>query len=528
MDFLFPYLKWNNKLMLKIINLITNNYFLKQKLQVPLFEKPIRRLTDTWRGNTQKGRRILDEMHTTSNISNFHNFLFLRDLRAEGSLKSRSTARTFVNNWIEEKHNLVSKIYDATTISSRIIVWSFCYTWFAESGERNFQKKLLNSIAFQAKYLELKLEKSIDSLERIIIIKGIIIAKSILYEEIKNISTLIELIDIELQFLINKDGGHVTRSPVLQIQLLRHLIEIRSVIAVLKNIDTKNLHTCTIKMGEFCRSFQMPNENLAWFNGGSIVSKDLIKQTLNRIGYKNKIFHIAEETGFCRISNQDIVLMADIGTKKNLKKQNKAGLFSFEFYYKKQKIISNLGDVINSSTINAHNSLASSAAHSTLSIDDRNNIDLSGNRKTETLNLEIGKAAEGNLIDITHSGYELIFGVHHRRRIYLSKNKGEIRGQDDIINFKNIGSIPKKANIRFHLHPEINLIKVRNGSILLKHKKGFIWKMIADNNDIVTQESIMFFPSGPQKCQQIIINLNLENIRSNKIESCNWAFELQN
>ena len=52
--------------------------------------------------------------------------------------------------------------------------------------------------------------------------------------------------------------------------------------------------------------------------------------------------------------------------------------------------------------------------------------------------------------------------------------------------------------------------------------------MIADNNNIETQESIMFFPSGPQKCQQIIINLNLENIRSNKIESCNWAFELQN
>ena len=87
---------------------------------------------------------------------------------------------------------------------------AFSYTWFAESGELNFQKKLLNSIAFQAKYLELKLEKCIDSLERIIIIKGIIIGKSILYEEIKNISNLIELIDIELQFLINKDGGHVT------------------------------------------------------------------------------------------------------------------------------------------------------------------------------------------------------------------------------------------------------------------------------------------------------------------------------
>ena len=110
----------------------------------------------------------------------------------------------------------------------------------------------------------------------------------------------------------------------------------------------------------------------------------------------------------------------------------------------------------------------------------------------------------------------------------LLKKNQKLKEGTKLSMSKNIGSIPKRANIRFHLHPEINLIKVRNGSILLKHKKGFIWKMIADNNNIETQESIMFFPSGPQKCQQIIINLNLENIRSNKIESCNWAFELQN
>ena len=92
--------------------------------------------------------------------------------------------------------------------------------------------------------------------------------------------------------------------------------------------------------------------------------------------------------------------------------------------------------MVNSKLRHAKNSLASSAAHSTLNIDDRNNIDLSGVRKTKVFNLKYGKAKDGNLLDVTHSGYELIFGVHHRRRIYLSKNKGEIRGQDDIINYK--------------------------------------------------------------------------------------------
>ena len=513
--------------MLKIVNWITNNYFLKQQLSIPTLNSPVRRLTDTWQGVPQQGKKIIKEKLVAKKISNFNKFLFLRDLRSEGTLKARSIARSLVISWINEKHNLLSKEFAATVMSSRVTIWSFSYSWFAESGELSFQKKLLNSIALQTKYLKLKLEETNDSLEKIIIIKGIIVGKSILYQEIKDIDNLIELIDIELMSLINEDGGHISRSPVLQIHLLRHLIEIRSVIAVLKNIDAEKLHKKTLKMGEFCRSYQMPNGYFSWFHGGSLISKDLIKQTLDRIGYKNKIFKIAEETGFCRLTNSESVVFIDIGVKENLTSKSKASLFAFEFYYQKEKIISNLGELINSNSRNADDSLASSAAHSTLSIDDRNNIDLTGNRKTKVLNLQYGKTKEGNLIDITHSGYELIYGVHHRRQIYLSRDKGEIRGKDEILNIKNIGSLPKTADIRFHLHPEIDIIKVRNGSIFLKHKKGFIWKMIADNQNITTQNSIMFFPSGSLPCKQITISINLDEIRVDRNISCNWAFQLQ-
>ena len=36
-------------------------------------------------------------------------------------------------------------------------------------------------------------------------------------KKLKDIDNLIELIDIELMSLINEDGGHISRSPVLQI-----------------------------------------------------------------------------------------------------------------------------------------------------------------------------------------------------------------------------------------------------------------------------------------------------------------------
>ena len=527
MDFLSHYLKWINKLMLNSLNWITNNYFLKQKLNVPEFNSPIRKLTDSWKGIPENGQNILNGKIIPKISSSFNKFEFLRDLKAEGSIKARTITRSLVESWIDDDHNLLSKEFRTEAIVSRITSWSFNYSWFAESGRLNFQKKLLHSIALQTKYLELKLIESKKHLEKIIIIKGIIVGQSILYQEIVNINDLLDLLEDELQFLVNPDGGHKTRSPVLQIELLRHLIELRSVVAILKNIDAVNLNKQTVKMGEFCRSFQMPNGLFSWFHGGSLVSIDIIKQTLDRIGYKNKVFSIAEDTGFCRMSNVDTVVFSDIGSKENTGNDTKASLFAFELFHKKQKLVSNLGELVNSNLKHAKNSLASSAAHSTLNIDDRNNIDLTGSRKTKVFNLKYGKTNDGILLDTTHSGYETIYGVHHRRQIYVSQKKPVIRGKDEIINIDNIGSIPKSANIRFHIYPGIELIKTMDGSILLNHEKGFVWKLSADNQNISTQDSVMFTPTGLLPCKQIIINIKLEKIRAYKTISCNWLFQLQ-
>ena len=513
--------------MLKFINLITNNYFLKQKLKVTGQSSPVRRLTDNWQGQSEIGKKIISGKTNPKLIKDFNKFNFLRDLKAEGSIKSRSIARSLVSNWIDERHNLLSKEFDSQIMAERITCWSFNFSWFAESGELDLQKKILYSIALQIKYLEIKLTETNNHLEIIIIIKGILVAKSILFDDIINIDELLNLIDEKLEILTNVDGGHSSRSPVLQINLLRHLIEIRSVVGILKNVHAENLHKQTIKMGEFCRSFQMPNGHFAWFHGGSLVPKDIIKQTLNRVGYKNRIFQVAEDTGFCRLSNMDSLVFVDIGLKPLVNTNTKASLFAFEFFYKKEKIISNLGELINSNIKSAKNSLASSAAHSTLNIDDRNNIDLTGKRKTEILNVKYGKTKDGNLLDITHSGYNTIFGINHKRQIYLSNKKNEIRGKDEIINLGNIGTIPKRANIHFHLDPNIELIQTRSGSILLKHSKGFVWKMSSDNQDIDIKDSVMFTPKGPVPCKEIMINMKLEKIRAYKFISCNWAFQLQ-
>ena len=44
--------------MLNLIDVITNNYFLKQKLKVTIPKTPVRRLTDSWQGSTKSGKKM--------------------------------------------------------------------------------------------------------------------------------------------------------------------------------------------------------------------------------------------------------------------------------------------------------------------------------------------------------------------------------------------------------------------------------------------------------------------------------------
>ena len=62
--------------MLKILNLISNNYFLKQKLSVPTLNSPVRRLTDTWQGISKQGKEIIEKKLTAKKYQTLMNFYF--------------------------------------------------------------------------------------------------------------------------------------------------------------------------------------------------------------------------------------------------------------------------------------------------------------------------------------------------------------------------------------------------------------------------------------------------------------------
>ncbi len=509
---------------------LIKNYIFKKKLTVDVPTSPYRELPDIWLGNQKNGKNILINKNLLKKINGFDSFNFLRDLKSLGKLETRSIARNIVEIWINKNKNFFSVPFQIMPLSKRIVNICFTYSWFAKSGNQDFKKKLLTFLSQQLKIQEFKIKSNNNEDEVFEVYKSLIIGNIFLFGNKEKIIEYLKEIESVINRLILKDGGHVSRNPMKQLCVLRGLIEIRSATATLPDINNSVLHKNVKLMSKFFKMFCMPDGNFCFFNGGSLINKVEITETLKRIDKTSRKTEIADASGYGKLIKNNVLLLIDLGTKNNHfsdeKFINKASIGAFELYYKKLKLITNLGDIEKNKDFNSLMSLASTAAHSTLSIDDRNNIDLSNNRKLDYLNVKKNINNLGDLIEIEHSGYNYAFGVNHKRTIFLKKNGLDFRGIDEIFSINNFGIIPKEAKIRFHLSSNLNVFKLRNGKILLKHSEGLIFYFLS-SHDAKIEKTTIFHNNKRYNSNQIIIDVSLSDIKNMKIKKCNWSFKFE-
>ena len=60
-----------------------------------------------------------------------------------------------------------------------------------------------------------------------------------------------------------------------------------------------------------------------------------------------------------------------------------------------------------------------------------------------------------------HNGYEKKFGCIHKRKIILEKENNYLKGFDHI--FKKKDGIPIRYVFRFHINPELTVVKTMGG-----------------------------------------------------------------
>ncbi len=202
----------------------------------------------------------------------------------------------------------------------------------------------------------------------------------------------------------------------------------------------------------------------------------------------------------------DTLVILDAGTlpPAGFDQHRHAGALAFELSCGRERLVVNCGAAIGQ---DASWKLAqqSTAAHSTVAVDDTNSSDITpGASRHATIIERARETVDGNTwASASHDGYLANLGLTHRRRLYLSADGAELRGEDTLI-----GPHHGQYIARFHLHPDVDASLVQNGAAaLLRLPSGAAWRFEARGGTLSLAESIYLGDpaKGMRRTEQIAL-----------------------
>ena len=488
--------------------------------------------TDTWPGNANRGSitvegdfeclgtviRDADTPWLATSVSdawltNVSEFDWLRDLRAVGSDAARARARGLIKRWIETHGSRWQRnSWRPAVTGVRLANWLGQREFLAIGADTNFLNQFDGSVHQQNRYLRHVIKFIPVGFDRILACKGLILT-ALSTKNSRQLSRWIKHLDREIEQQILGDGGHVSRSPSIELSLLRHLIEIRSALRDAKEEVSHTLQTAIDKTAPMVRFFRHGDGGLGLFNGSDEDEGWLIDVVLTRSEARGKPLESAPHIGFERLSANRTLLLVDVGKPPpaGFDQRAHAGTLSFEMSVGKERVITNCGAHFGA-TEAWREVQRTTAAHSTLIVENMNSAELLsmggiGSRPNSVSSER--RELDGNIwVNASMIGYGGAANADHTRNIYLSANGGDIRGEDTLS-----GGDSQKFVARFHLHPAVQASLVRQANtVLIRTPSGSGWRFRASGGVISLQESVYLgFPGQVKRTEQVVISAATQN-----------------
>ncbi len=435
-----------------------------------------------------------------------HGFDWLRDLDAANSAEARSHGRRLVADWIEHCGEWDELTWRPDVLGRRLVAWLGHSRLLLAEADHESAQALLASLGEQARHLGRVVANGPGGSHRIAAMKGLIFAALCLPGDDARLTQSLRLLEQELERQILADGGHASRSPGAQLAVFCHLVDLHRLLAEARKPASQVLRNAIDRMAPMLRFFRHGDGGLALFNGSTEQDPALIDHALALGEASGKAPASAPHSGFERLRAQRTLVITDVGAPSALSAEcAHGGTLSFEMSIAGQRMIVNCGE---SDDDGWRDAMRATAAHSTAVIDDRNMLEhlddgSLGRRPKRVIRnrLEDG----GNIwIEASHDGSRELFGLTHRRRLYLTADGDSLRGEDIL---SGVGGATR-FTIRFHLHPRVKSSLTADGAgALLRLPSGEGWRMHSSGAALVIADSVYLGRAGQQsRCEQIILS----------------------
>ena len=453
-----------------------------------------------------------------------HNFFWL-------SLIDRKTNHTKLKQiiyiWMLKNSKYKSKIWETSTLSERVISWILNIDIILKNCTFEFKKNFLNCIIIQTNHLKrnIKFEKNLS--KKIEILTAILLTGIVFKEYEENFNIGIKELETLIKDFFDKNGFPLSRNPNDLVFFSKYLLFCKEIIKDSQKYVPEFLEDIIEKNLNCINYIKNPNDNLPLFNGASSINLTQIEKYLDNFKLENKNGNLG---GLFRIKHKKNFLLIDVDKppQKKFSKSYQSGPLSFEYFLDGIKIITNSGFGNNISK-KAELLSKHTACQSTLTINDtsitkfESNIMINkvfGNSiKNSFKSFDFSTKNENNLIGCSSSnnGYEKRFGCTHKREIYVDKIDGCLKGVDHI--FKTKDGYPIRYAFRFHINPELSVLKTMSGnSALIQISKNKSLLFSVDNENLDIEKSIFFGEKKIIDSSCITITGNLVN----KNKTFNW------
>ena len=192
---------------------------------------------------------------------------------------------------------------------------------------------------------------------------------------------------------------------------------------------------------------------------------------------------------------------------------------SFEIIRNQKKLISNCGYFRENDKLNQISK--SSATHNTLVIDDHSSSYINNSsmihRGLKILKKKIIFEKNYWKVELAHDGYLKKYDSIHERIIEYYPEQMAFTGTDKIIKKKKNKNF--KFDIRFHVEPNIRLMKTQDNKTILIELDNEGWKFSCDNFDINIDNGLYFGKKNSYTSNQ---NIFISEISYNQIENIKW------
>ena len=346
-------------------------------------------------------------------------------------------------SWIAANRRWSTVAWSAPVLGQRLASWLATADFVLEDSLGDEQARFLESAGRQARHLARMNARSGGTAAAFPAIAGELAAALCL--KAVPLAPAIDRLLQEIARQVLADGGHIQRSPAVQIEVFRHLLDCRAALADAEQAVPAELIAAIERMAPAVRALRYGDGRLAVFQGAKEGDRTLIDALLaaSRIGASARAS--LPEMRFERLVAGRTLLLADVGPPPA---GGHAAPLAFEMSHGRERIVVNCG-AFGGDDPRWRAALRSTAAHSTLSVEEASVRDAGWLGRRPIRVTSSRQETEGSVwLEASHDGYRRRFGVTHQRRLFLGESGMDVRGEDALD-----GRSGRRFHLRFHLHP---------------------------------------------------------------------------